>query len=126
VLRDEIFTSGGAISPMASQADPLALAKADTARMRILNGSFSPGLETATGNYFNGQGLAVTEVGTADRAYDRTVVVLYSPKLYTLKYLQALFGINSSAQVLISPDPNSTVDVEVRLGNDWANGNSMP
>ena len=126
VLRDEIFTSGGAISPMASQADPLALAKADTARMRILNGSFSPGLETTTGNYFNGQGLAVTEVGTADRAYDRTVVVLYSPKLYTLKYLQALFGINSSAQVLISPDPNSTVDVEVRLGNDWANGNSMP
>jgi hypothetical protein len=52
--------------------------------------------------------------------------VLYSPKLYTLKYLQALFGINSSTQILISPDPNSTVDVEVRLGNDWANGNSMP
>ena len=126
VLRDEIFTSGGAISPMAAQGDPLTLAKADTARMRLLNGSFAPGLETTTGNYFNGQGLAVTEVGTADRAYDRTVVVLYSPKLYTLKYLYALFGINSSTQILISPDPNSTVDVEVRLGNDWANGNPMP
>ena len=126
VLRDEIFTSGGAVSPMAAQGDPLALAKADTARIRLLNGSFSPGLETATGNYFIGQGLAVTEVGPADRAYDRTVVVLYSPKLYTLKYFQSLFGMDSATQVLITPDPSSTVDVEVRLGNDWANSNSIP
>src|SRR5687767_5179775 len=97
VLRDEIFTSGGAVSPMAAQGDPLTLAKADTARIRLLNGSFTPGLETTTGNYFIGQGLGVTEVGPADRAYDRTTVVLYSPKLYTLKYFYALFGINSNA-----------------------------
>ena len=126
VLRDEIFTSGGALSPLAAQGDPLTLAKADTARIRLLNGSFSPGLETTTGNYFIGQGLAVTEVGPADRAYDGTVVVLYAPKLYTLKYFQTLFGINSATQILIRPDPSSTVDVEVRLGNDWANSNSMP
>ena len=126
VLRDEIFTSGGAVSPMAAQGDPLTLAKADTARIRLLNGSFTPGLETSTGNYFIGQGLAVTEVGPADRAYDRTTVVLYSPKLYTLKYLYALFGINSNAQILIRPEPGSSVDVEVRLGNDWANSNSIP
>lgn len=126
VLRDEIFTSGGALSPLAAQGDPLTLAKDDTARIGLLNGSFSPGLETSTGNYFIGQGLAVTEVATADRAHDRTVVVLYAPKLYTLKYLYTLFGIDSSAQILIRPDPSSTVDVEVRLGNDWANSNSMP
>jgi hypothetical protein len=54
------------------------------------------------------------------------VVVLYSPKLYTLKYFQAMFGINSSTQILIRPDPTSSVDVEVRLGNDWANNNPMP
>ena len=126
VLRDEVFTSGGALSPMAAQGDPLTLAKSDTARIRLLNGSFTPGLETRTGNYFIGQGLGITEVGPADRAYDRTTVVLYSPKLYTLRYFYTLFGINSNAQILISPDPNSTVDVEVRLGNDWANSNSIP
>jgi LCP family protein required for cell wall assembly len=125
-LRDEMFTSGGARSPLAAQGDPLTLAKADVARIRLLNGSFSPGLETATGNYFIGQGLAVTEVRPADRAYDRTVIVLYAPKLYTLIYFYTLFGINSNAQILISPDPSSTVDVEVRLGNDWANNNSIP
>ena len=65
-------------------------------------------------------------VGPADNAYDRTIIYLYSPKLYTLKYLQAVFGITSSTQIRIQPDPTSTVDIEVRLGNDWANSNPMP
>ena len=125
-LRDRIFTSGGALNPLAPQNDPTALMRADGARVRLLNGSFTPGLDVNTGNYFLAQGLAVTEVGTADRAYDRTTIILYSPKLYTLKYLQAVFGITSSTQILIKPDPTSTVDVEVRLGNDWANSNPMP
>jgi len=126
VLRDEVFTSGGPVSPLAPQGDPTALMKADGARVRLLNGSFSPGLEVNTGNYFLLQGMAVTEVGAADRAYDQTVIVLHSPKLYTLRYLQAVFGITSSTQILITPDPASTVDIEVFLGNDWANNNSMP
>ena len=126
VLRDEVFTSGGPLSPLAAQNDPAALMRADAARVRVLNGSFSPGLETTTGNFFIAQGMQVTEAGAADRAYDGSVIVLYSPKLYTLKYLQAVFGISSSAQILIRPDPTSTVDVEVRLGNDWANNNPMP
>ncbi len=125
ILRDEVFTSGGPTSPLAALGDPTALMKADGARIRLLNGSYTPGLEQKTGNYFNLQGMGVTEVGAADRAYDRTVIVLHSPKLYTLKYLQAVFGITSSAQILIRPDPASTVDLEVFLGNDWANGNPM-
>jgi LCP family protein required for cell wall assembly len=126
VLRDEIFTSGGALSPLAAQNDLTALMKADGARVRVLNGSFTPALEVNTGNFFIAQGMAVTEAGPADRAYDRTVVILYSGKLYTLKYLQSMFGIDSSTQILIKPDPTSSVDVEVRLGNDWANSNPMP
>jgi polyisoprenyl-teichoic acid--peptidoglycan teichoic acid transferase len=126
VLRDEIFTSGGPLSPLAAQNDLTALMKADGARVRVLNGSFTPSLEVNTGNFFIAQGMAVTEAGPADRAYDRTVVILYSGKLYTLKYLQSMFGIDSSTQILIKPDPTSSVDVEVRLGNDWANSNPMP
>jgi polyisoprenyl-teichoic acid--peptidoglycan teichoic acid transferase len=126
ILRDEVFTVSGPVSPLAILGDPTALMKADGARVRLLNGSFSPGLEVNTGNYFLGQGMAVTEVGAADRAYDRTVIVLHGPKLYTLKYLQAVFGISSSTQIVISPDPASAVDIDVFLGNDWANSNPMP
>jgi hypothetical protein len=70
--------------------------------------------------------VQVTEVGTTDHAYDRTVVVLDAPKLYTLKFLQSLFRIDSHAQIVIRPDPTSSADVEIRLGNDWANSNPMP
>lgn len=126
ILRDEIFTSAGALSPLAPQDDLTALMRLDLARVRVLNGSFTPGLETNTGNYFLSQGMQVTEVGSADRAYDRTVIVLYAPKLYTLKYLQMVFGITENALIQIKPDPAQNVDVEIRIGNDWANNNPMP
>lgn len=125
ILRDDIFTTGGALSPLAAQGDPAALMQADAARVRILNGSFTPGLDVNTGNFLLTQGVKVTEVGTADQAYNQTVVILYAPKLYTLKYFQSLFRLGSSTQIIIKPDPAATVDVEVRLGNDWANSNPM-
>jgi LCP family protein required for cell wall assembly len=124
-LRDKIFTTGGPLSPLAS-GDPTALMQADSARVRILNGSYTPGLEVSTGNYFLTQGLGVTEVGGADRAYDNTIIILYKPKLYAMKYLQSVFGITSGAQIRIQPDPNQTVDLEVRLGNNWAANNPLP
>jgi LCP family protein required for cell wall assembly len=126
VLVEDLFTTAGALSPLAAQGDPTALMQDDHARVRVLNGSFSPGLETNTGNYFLAQGMQVVEVRTADQTYDRTVIVLYSPKLYTLKYLQTVFGITENALIRIIPDPASMVDVEVRLGNDWANNNPIP
>jgi LCP family protein required for cell wall assembly len=125
-LRDDIFTSGGALSPLAAQGDPTALMQADAARVLVLNGSFSPNLDYNTGAYLQTQGMQIVGLGTADRAYDQTTVILHSPKLYTLKYFQSLFKLSSSTQILIQPDPASQVDVEIRLGNDWANSNPMP
>jgi hypothetical protein len=63
--------------------------------------------------------MNVTEVGAANEAYNSTVVVVYGPKLYTLKYLQETFGI-SHTQIKFNPDPASTVDIEIRLGSDLA------
>jgi polyisoprenyl-teichoic acid--peptidoglycan teichoic acid transferase len=125
-LRDQIFSSGGAISPFAAQNDLTAMMKEDGARVRVLNGSLSGGLEGTTGNFLMAQGVQVTEAGPADGGYTSTVIVLYTPKLYTLKYFQSLFGVTDSARIWISPNPASTVDIEVRLGNDWANNNPMP
>jgi hypothetical protein len=95
--------------------------QADGARVRVLNGTYAAGLENTTGQYLQTLGVPVTEVGAADGAYPNTVIVLYSPKLYTLKFLQTVFGVNESARILIQPNPAATVDVEVRVGQDWAN-----
>lgn len=125
-LRDQIFTSGGALSPLGAQNDLTTMMREDGARVRVLNGSVSGGLESTTGNFLIAQGVQVTEAGPADGGYNSTVIVLYSPKLYTMKYFQSLFGVTDSARIWIRPDPASSVDVEVRLGNDWANNNPLP
>jgi hypothetical protein len=118
VLRDQVFSSSGPTSPLAT-GDGVTLMQADRARVRVLNGSYTADLAQRAAAYFQSQGMAVTEIGNADRAYDRTVVVLYGPKLYTLKYFVGLLGIGS-AQIHFEPNPASSVDVEIRLGNDAA------
>jgi hypothetical protein len=118
VLRDEIFTQGGAVSPLAS-GEPQALMQQDAARVKVLNGSIQPDLAQRTGNYLLSQGVQVTEVGTAQNSYQNTVLVIYGPKVYTLKYLASVFGITSSTQIIFASEPATTADIEVRLGNDW-------
>ncbi|HJS18585.1 MAG TPA: LCP family protein [Anaerolineales bacterium] len=117
VLRDEIFSASGPLSPMA-QGDPLSLMQADGARVRLLNGTSTEQLGLRTASYFSQQGLQISEIGETKRQ-NRTTIVLYSPKLYTLRYLQDVFEITRSAQVLIRPDPSESVDIEVWLGEDW-------
>lgn len=117
ILRDEIFTSAGAVSPWA-QGDLLSLAQADGARIRILNGTSTAQLETRTARYLSQQGLLVTEVSSTS-AQSRTSIILYSPSLYAFRYLIDVFEITRSPQILIRPDPSQTVDIEVRLGSDW-------
>ena len=117
VLRDEVFSVGGAVSPKAS-GDPLVLMQQDEARVRVLDGTGTPDLAQRTGNYLLSQGMQVAEVGPAQRGYQNTTIVVYGPKLYALRYLMTTFGIGSPAQIVFADQPG-TVDLEVRLGTDW-------
>lgn len=117
VLRDEIFTSTGPLGPMA-QGGPASLMREDGARVRVLNGTSTDQLSTQTQRYLLREGVRVTEIGKT-KAASRTTIILYSPKLYTLRFLVDLFGITNTAQILIKPDLTQTVDIEVRLGKDW-------
>jgi LCP family protein required for cell wall assembly len=117
LLRDEIFTSSGPISPLA-KGHPISLMLEDEASLRVLNGTSSPQLDLRTRDYLVDKKMWVTETGTV-RAQSRTTIVLYSPKLYTLRFLLEIFDITRSTQVLIQPDASQTVDIEIRLGPDW-------
>ncbi|HJR80511.1 MAG TPA: LCP family protein [Anaerolineales bacterium] len=117
LLRDQIFTFNGLLSPMA-EGQPSALMLEDGAHVRILNGTSSPELETRTRLYLAKRGMIIPETGLT-KAQSQTTIVLYSPKLYTLRYLLDIFDITRSPQILIQPDPSQTVDIEIRLGPDW-------
>lgn len=123
VLRDEVFTSTGPTSPLAvpnGYTDPNLFAQAmqqEEARVRVMDGTFTPGLDQRAGAVFQSYGMNVTEVAPSPEAYGQTIVIVYGPKLYTIKWLQATFGISDN-QIRFSPDPNQSVDIEIRIGSD--------
>ena len=120
VLRDEIFSTTGPTSPMAN-GDPVTLMQQDGARVRLVNGTYNQGLEQRTANYLVGRGANVTEaIPVADRLYDQTVIILYTPKLYAYRFLITELGLTGRTQLIMKSDPASTADIEIRLGNDWA------
>ena len=116
-LRDQVFGITTPTAPMA-QGSPLELMQVEHARVRILNGTTKSKLDTLTSTYLVAQGMIVTDYGNT-KLLSRTVIILYTPKLYTLRFLIDTFGINSSSQILIKSDPSQNVDVEIRLGKDW-------
>jgi hypothetical protein len=64
--------------------------------------------------------MTVAALGRPTGLSDQTVVVVYSPKLYTLRYLMQPLGmISDGRQIVFKPDATSPVDLEIRLGNDW-------
>lgn len=119
LLRDEIFTVDGPVGPLA-EGDAITLMQADAARVRIVNNTYSSDLGKRTASFLAEQGMNVVEQGIPTGAADQTVLVMYSPKLYALRYLIETFGVRGSNQVVFKPDPAETVDIEIRLGEDWA------
>ena len=117
ILRDEIFVPGGPLSPLA-QGDPVTLMQSDGARIRIINNTYTARLEERTATFLTAQGMQVVEYGVPTGASNTTQLILYSSKLYALRYLTEAFGATSQ-QIIIQPDPTSTVDIEIRIGEDW-------
>lgn len=116
ILRDEIFVPGGPLSPLA-QGDPVTLMQSDQAKVRVINNTYTAGLEQRTATFLTAQGMQVVEYGVPTGASNTTKIILYSSKLYTLRYLTELLGVGSQ-QIIIQPDPASTVDIEIRIGED--------
>lgn len=117
ILRDEIFVPGGPVSPLA-RGDLQTLMQEDEAKVRIINNTYVAGLEERTARFLTSQGMDVVEYGVPAGAASQTKLILYSSKLYALRYLAGLFGAGSP-QIVIQPDPASNVGVEIRLGEDW-------
>jgi polyisoprenyl-teichoic acid--peptidoglycan teichoic acid transferase len=124
MLRDEIFTNTGPVSPAAANADLASLVKEEGARVAVLNGSYTAGLAATTSDYLKSQGLNITQTDNAQTATPYTEITFYTGKPYTVKYLVELMGIDS-IRIYHVNDPASPVDVTVKLGDTWANNNPM-
>lgn len=135
LLRDEIFVQGSTasapitLSTLTGQdvsGDPLNLAKAENARIEVLNGTSSGGLADTTSAYLIAQGLNVVSTGNATEDSTYTTIVVHNATPYTLAYLSSIMGGIPNNRIYNQYDPNGNADITITLGSDWANSNPMP
>lgn len=124
-LRDEVFSETNPASPIAANLDIAELVRQENARVRVLNGSSTAGLAARTADFLKSQGINVTETGNADQYTATTQITFYTGKPYTLKFLVDLMKINQF-RIRHLFDPNTTADIVVIVGDDWAVSNPMP
>jgi LCP family protein required for cell wall assembly len=124
-LRDEVFSETNPASPIAASLDIAELVRQENARVRVLNGSSTAGLAARTADFLKSQGINVTETGNADQYTATTQITFYTGKPYTLKFLVDLMKINQF-RIRHFFDPNTTADIVVTVGDDWAASNPMP
>jgi len=127
LLRDQIFASSGAISPVAGVgADPLELIIAENARLYVLNGTLTPGLAGRTSEYLQSLGINVQAVGDAsEKPYAYTNIYDHTGNPYAVAYLVEVMGI-SQFRIHSRYAPDSDVDVSIILGTEWEYNNPMP
>jgi len=125
LVRDEIFTVGGPVGPLAVASDPVQLMQAEQARVSVRNGSSQAGLANKTGEYFRSLGMNVIEETNADMLYNVSQIQILSGKPYTSLYLAQMMNLPST-NIINDYTPDSQVDIIVTLGEDWASSNPMP
>jgi LCP family protein required for cell wall assembly len=126
-IRDYVFASSGTIHPSAAEdQDPSELMAAESAKLSILNGTFTPGLAGLTSEYLQSQGANVTVIGDAEvKSQPYSIIYDYTGNPYTVRYLVDLLNI-SEFRIHFQYNPESEVDVAVILGDDWITNNPMP
>jgi hypothetical protein len=89
----------------------------EAAVVQVLNGAGIQDLACLTQAYLISQGVNAQKCDTADRSdYTSSVIVDYTGKPYTVRYLSKLFGVST---IISGADPSSDVDVRVIVGQDW-------
>lgn len=117
IIRDQVFSSGSARSPIALTSQAVDLMKMEAANVVVNNGSGNAGIAESTRAYLEGQGMLIASTGNAD-IVNATTLIDYTGNPYTLQYLAGLMGVNST-HIFSRYDPNSGVDVEVIIGPEW-------
>lgn len=124
VLRDEIFTGSGALGPMTPGTAQEKMA-AEQARVVVYNATRTGGLDARTADYLRSLGVQVINTASAEQAAAQTAIIDHRGSPYTTSFLVELLGI-SQQRITFDEDPNSSADIELILGSDWAASNKLP
>jgi polyisoprenyl-teichoic acid--peptidoglycan teichoic acid transferase len=99
--------------------------QAEGPRVFILDGTGVEGLADRTAEYLEAQGIQVGDIFPAEETLERTGLLDYTRKPYTVQYLTRLLAIYH-ADIKVKLDPTSPVDVMIVLGKDWVRNRTIP
>jgi hypothetical protein len=122
LLRDEVFSTGGAVGPVAP-GDLSALVAEEGARVSVQNGSYMTGLAATTAEWMRTQGINVVEEANAGYTVYSSITI-HNATPYVVKWLSETVGVTTN-MITYAYDPNAAADVVIVLGDDWANNNPM-
>lgn len=122
VLRDEIFATSGALSPLTPGGIEDQV-RVEEASIVIVDQSGSPGLGEATAQHLGSMGMDVMQLSEGQRSAYSTIT-MYSSKPHSLKYLSDRMSI-TSARIRLGEEGASRADLELHLGSDWAADNPL-
>jgi len=123
-LISDLFNGSGQCAPGAAhqstESDLATTAKAENARINILNGTNQEGLATTTSNMLTNAGLSQISVGNADRFdYTETIIYNYKGKDTTARYIAQILGLPETT-IKTLPPPSELYDIEIVLGADFS------
>ena len=125
-LRDTLFSNEPVTSPdLVQSMDPNERIREENASITIRNGTFTPGLAANTSEYLQSLNINVVDVTNADQVYDQTTIIDYTGNPYTIEYLANLMNV-PPGKIYQRFEPESSVDITVILGEDWAENNNLP
>ena len=97
----------------------------ENAKVAVQNATTVPGLASETADFLTTKGIQVAEVGNADKFKDETFIYDYSGNPFTIQKILNVMNFTDT-RLYHRSDPNSTVDVLIVLGTDWARKNTLP
>jgi LCP family protein required for cell wall assembly len=113
-LHDLIF------SAPPSPGDEAAQVASEAARIAVLNGTRTNSLAAQAAERLKAQNLQVSSVGSADRVYTQSLVLVYTGKLTSARVAARALGLPESV-VITGADANAggEIDIKVIIGTDW-------
>jgi LCP family protein required for cell wall assembly len=123
-LRDQLFSSGGSLNPLATASSGSTLVRDEAATVLVQNSTQDTTITSRTISYLQQQGINAIEAATGQLGNPTTIIVYHS-KPHTVAYLASLMNV-ASTNIQFSYDPASTVDLAILLGSDWTTNNTLP
>jgi polyisoprenyl-teichoic acid--peptidoglycan teichoic acid transferase len=124
-VRDEVFVFNTPLSPDQANKTISQLIAEEAAKIAVLNGTATPGLAAQTSDFLKSEELNVNITDIATETYTHTTLIDYTGNPYTVQYLVSLMNINP-AYIIHTYNPDSDIDIEITVGEDWVQSGALP